>query len=62
MNNWLLSDGLYTGCPKIKLVLGKNLELALHDFQIGIFNPKSNLLGYDPSGALPGHPKMYSTS
>ena len=29
---------IYMGCPKIKLALGK-LELALHGFQMGIFNP-----------------------
>ena len=30
----------YTGCPKKKLALGKQLELALHGFQMGIFNHK----------------------
>ena len=32
---------IYTGCPKIKLALGKHLELALNGFQMGIFNPKT---------------------
>ena len=51
-----------TGCPKIKLALGKHLELALHGFQIGISNSKNDLLCHDHSGPLLGHPKMYYTS
>ena len=39
-----------TGCPKKKLALGKHLELALNGFQMGIFNPKTDLLGQDSSG------------
>ena len=39
-----------TGCPRIKLALGKHLKLAAHGFQMGIFNPKKDLLGHDPSG------------
>ena len=29
---------------------GKHLKLAAHGFQMGIFNPKKDLLGHDPSG------------
>ena len=49
-------------CPKIKLTLGKYLELAVYGFQMGIFNSKEDLLGHNPSGPWLGYPKMYSTS
>ena len=39
-----------TGCPKIKLSLGKHIKLAAHGFQMGIFNPTKALLVHDPSG------------
>ena len=52
----------YTGCPKIKLALWNHPELASHGFQMGIFNPKKDLLGHEPSRPLLGHLKMYSTN
>ena len=37
-----------TECPKIKLAFGKYLDIALHGFLMGIFNPK--LFSPDSSG------------
>ena len=37
------------GCPKIKLALGKHLEIATHGFNMGILYVKSDLLGHNPS-------------
>ena len=39
-----------TECPKIKLAFGKYLDIALHGFLMGIFNPK--LFSPDSSGPL----------
>ena len=36
----------FTGCPNIKLALGKLLELGLHGFLMGIFNPQKDLLSH----------------
>ena len=45
-------NNVSTGCPKIKSALGKHLELALHGFRVGIFNPKKAdfILGHPVEG------------
>ena len=50
------------GCPKIKLALGKRLEIATHGFKIFTLNVKRDKLGPNPSGPLLGHPWMHSIS
>ena len=51
VRNWLHTEN-YTTCPKIKSALGKHLELALHGFRVGIFNPKKAdfILGHPVEG------------
>ena len=45
-----------TGCPKIKLALGKHLEIASHGFKMFILYVKRDKLGPNPSRPLIGHP------
>ena len=44
-----------TGCPKIKLALGKQLEIAIHGFKMSILHVKRDELGPNPLKALHGH-------
>ena len=46
------------GCPKIKLALGKDLDLAFHGFHMGAFYPKMEYLGPDFLRLLLGDPRM----
>ena len=40
-----------TGCPKIKLALGKHLEIAIHGFKLCILYVRREKLGPNPSRA-----------
>ena len=45
-----------TGCPKIKLALGKHLEIATHGFLLCILYVKRDKLGANPLKPLLIHP------
>ena len=45
-----------TGCPKIKLALGKHLEVAIHGFKLCFLYGKKEKLGSNPSRPFLGHP------
>ena len=53
---------LYTGCPKIKLALGKHLEVAIHGFKLCILYGKREKLGSNPSRPFLGHPWRHAIS
>ena len=48
----------------MKSALVRHFELALHGFQIGIFNPKIDLLGHDQNEPkadfILGHPAYFT--